>query len=518
MVIITGGIDLSVGSSFALLGVLLSIMLTAWHLPWPLAVVLVLGARRARSARSMGCSSRASACSPSSSPSAACFSTAVWRGSSPTTRRRGSATRRDSRLCSGWPPAASSACRRRSSRCVVIGAVMWVVLHRSVYGRHLFATGRNEVAARYSGIRTRSRHRESPTSILGVLTGLSAIIFAFYTNSVSPSSHGNFFELYGIAAAVLGGCSLRGGEGSVIGILLGATLLQVLQNLVNLLGIPSSLNFAVMGGVILVGVVGDRVLQRAGRRASPPSSGRQEETDMSTRRRAVATDLCGRRSCWRGAARQDPTTRTLAFVTNNATGLLDDRAKGRGEGRRRTAGRHDRVPPGRRHGRRAETHRGRSAGQGRRWHRHQPGGSGQPDGHAERRGAARRRVHARQRRARFEQARVLRRHRQRGGRPAGRRPDQGRPCPQGGKIALFVGKLDARNAQERLQGIKEAIAGTNDRDPRRSHGRHRPGAGESERLGNARRPRRRRRARRPLELQRPGDSQRRARRRTRSAR
>lgn len=102
---------------------------------------------------------------------------------------------------------------------------------------------------------------------LGALTGLSAIVFAFYTNSVSPSSHGNFFELYGIAAAVLGGCSLRGGEGSILGIVLGATLLQVLQNLVNLLGIPSSLNFAVMGGVILVGVVGDRVLSRRPSRA-----------------------------------------------------------------------------------------------------------------------------------------------------------------------------------------------------------------------------------------------------------
>ena len=64
------------------------------------------------------------------------------------------------------------------------------------------------------------------------------------------------------AAAVLGGCSLRGGEGSVLGIALGAVLLQVLQNLVNLLGIPSSLNFAVMGGVILAGVVMDGQLQR----------------------------------------------------------------------------------------------------------------------------------------------------------------------------------------------------------------------------------------------------------------
>jgi ribose transport system permease protein len=61
---------------------------------------------------------------------------------------------------------------------------------------------------------------------------------------------------------VLGGCSLRGGEGSILGIVLGAILLQVLQNLVNLLGIPSSLNFAVMGTVILIGVLADQQLVR----------------------------------------------------------------------------------------------------------------------------------------------------------------------------------------------------------------------------------------------------------------
>jgi ribose transport system permease protein len=87
-------------------------------------------------------------------------------------------------------------------------------------------------------------------------------LLAFYTNSISPSSHGNFYELYAIAAAVLGGCSLRGGEGSVIGIVIGTALLQVLQNLVNLLGIPSSLNFAVMGTVILIGVVADELVRR----------------------------------------------------------------------------------------------------------------------------------------------------------------------------------------------------------------------------------------------------------------
>ncbi len=140
---------------------------------------------------------------------------------------------------------------------IVIAAVMWVVLHRSVFGRYLYAIGKNEEAAKYSGIHT-GRVVMAAYVICGVLTALSAVYFAMYTRSISPASHGNFYELYAIAAAVLGGFSLRGGEGSLVGAVLGTVLLQELQNLVNLLGIPSSLNFAVMGGVILIGVLIDQ--------------------------------------------------------------------------------------------------------------------------------------------------------------------------------------------------------------------------------------------------------------------
>jgi Ribose/xylose/arabinose/galactoside ABC-type transport systems, permease components len=149
---------------------------------------------------------------------------------------------------------------------ILIALVTWVLLHRSVYGRYLFATGRNSEAARYAGINTRWTITIAYV-IAGALTAVSGIMFAFYTNSVSPANHGNAYELYGIAAAVLGGCSLRGGEGSVIGIIIGAALLQVLRNLVNLLGIPSSLDFAVMGAVILIGVMADQILsERRNRR------------------------------------------------------------------------------------------------------------------------------------------------------------------------------------------------------------------------------------------------------------
>ena len=266
LVIITGGIDLSVGSSFALLGVLLSMMLTEWHLPWPFAVPVIVGL-----AALLGVVHGLLITRLRLQPFIVTLcGLLVYRGlarfiADDETKGFGDAAgfrtlqRLMTRSVFGVPtPFVAMA---------LIGAVMWVVLHRSVYGRHLFATGRNEVAARFSGIDVR-RVIVSAYVILGVLTGISAIIFAFYTNSISPSSHGSFFELYGIAAAVLGGCSLRGGEGSIVGILLGTTLLQVLQNLVNLLGIPSSLNFAVMGAVILVGVAGDQILQRRTARVS----------------------------------------------------------------------------------------------------------------------------------------------------------------------------------------------------------------------------------------------------------
>jgi ribose transport system permease protein len=267
LVIITGGIDLSVGSSFALLGVLLSIMLTEWHLPWPFAVLVIVGL-----AALLGVVHGLLITRLQLQPFVVTLcGLLVYRGlarfiADDETKGFGDAAgfRTLQRLMTGSffgvpTPFVAMA---------LIGAVMWVLLHRSVYGRHLFATGRNEIAARFSGIDVR-RVIVSTYVILGVLTGISAIFFAFYTNSISPSSHGSFFELYGIAAAVLGGCSLRGGEGSIVGILLGTTLLQVLQNLVNLLGIPSSLNFAVMGGVILVGVVGDQILQRRAARIAP---------------------------------------------------------------------------------------------------------------------------------------------------------------------------------------------------------------------------------------------------------
>ena len=94
------------------------------------------------------------------------------------------------------------------------------------------------------------------------LAALGGILFALDSNSISPSSFGNFFELYAIAAAVLGGCSLRGGEGSIFGVLIGTAVMQVLYNLIVLMRISGTLEFAIIGIVILFGVIVDECVKR----------------------------------------------------------------------------------------------------------------------------------------------------------------------------------------------------------------------------------------------------------------
>ena len=145
---------------------------------------------------------------------------------------------------------------------VAIGIVSAIFLSRTIWGRYLLALGRNEEAARFSGINT-NRVTLMAYVICTVLAAVGGMLFALDSTSVSPSSFGNSYELYAIAAAVLGGCSLRGGEGSIFGVVIGTAVMQVLNNLITLLKIPQSLEYTIIGGVILIGVLGDEFVRRA---------------------------------------------------------------------------------------------------------------------------------------------------------------------------------------------------------------------------------------------------------------
>ncbi len=142
-----------------------------------------------------------------------------------------------------------------------LAVVAGIFLNHTIYGRYLLAVGRNEQAARYSGINTDGIVMMAYV-ICSLLAGIGGVLFALDINSIQPSNHGNFYELYAIAAAVLGGCSLRGGEGSILGVVIGAAVMRVLYNSINLLGIPTQLEFAIIGGVILIGVVVDELVKR----------------------------------------------------------------------------------------------------------------------------------------------------------------------------------------------------------------------------------------------------------------
>jgi ribose transport system permease protein len=265
LVIITGGIELSVGSMMALLGVLMSMMLTEWHIGVVPAILLCILVAMMLSLTHGLLITRINM-----QPFIVTLCGLLFY--------RGLARFISNDETKGFGTVAGLDFLRFLANgnlfkipmpfvlLILISIIAWVALHRSVYGRYLFAAGRNAEAARYAGINTRGIITTAYV-VAGALTAISGIIFAFYTNSVSPANHGNAYELYGIAAAVLGGCSLRGGEGSIVGILIGTALIQVLRNLVNLLGIPSSLDLAVMGAVILIGVMADQILtERRNRR------------------------------------------------------------------------------------------------------------------------------------------------------------------------------------------------------------------------------------------------------------
>ena len=258
VVIITGGIDLSIGSQFALLGVILAYLLVNFNWPWPLAVVAVL-----LLCMVLGCFHGLLITRANLQPFVVTLCGLLgYRGLArfishdQTVGFSGDTTYELLRTL------ATGTIFNVPAPFIIFVAVciiMAFVLHGSVYGRYLFAIGRNEEAAVYSGINTKLVIT-SAYILCGFLTGISAILLGFYTNSISPASHGSFFELYAVAACVLGGCSLRGGEGSVLGIFIGTAMIQLLRNIVNLQGIDSSLEFVVMGGVILIAVVFDQVL------------------------------------------------------------------------------------------------------------------------------------------------------------------------------------------------------------------------------------------------------------------
>jgi ribose transport system permease protein len=134
------------------------------------------------------------------------------------------------------------------------------VLTKTKLGRYTYAIGGNEEAALLSGVNVKF-HKAMVYGICGMLSGLAAVILTARLNSAQPIA-GIMYELDAIAATVIGGTSLMGGEGTIIGTLIGAFIMGVLRNGLNLLGVSSFIQQIVIGSVIIIAVLVDMALKK----------------------------------------------------------------------------------------------------------------------------------------------------------------------------------------------------------------------------------------------------------------
>src|SRR3954470_12039178 len=177
-----------------------------------------------------------------------------------------------------------------------IGAIAIVafVMHRTLFGRYCYAIGSNPEAARLSGIPVVTV-RLVTFIAAAALSGVAGMLYVAYLPTATPSL-GNAFELHAVAAAVLGGCSLQGGKGTVFGVLIGAGILQITFNAVNLVG-QSLWQNVVAGGVILTAVIVDKLFEKSrtfggvrSAAASPPAAAATAPTAAATTPTTAATE------------------------------------------------------------------------------------------------------------------------------------------------------------------------------------------------------------------------------------
>ncbi|OHB93239.1 MAG: hypothetical protein A3E19_02930, partial [Planctomycetes bacterium RIFCSPHIGHO2_12_FULL_52_36] len=142
----------------------------------------------------------------------------------------------------------------------VLSAAIFVITRYTVFGRYVYAVGGNEEAARLSGINVKGV-KFWVYVVSGMFAGICGIILASRLGSGDPKL-GLMYELIAIAAVVLGGTSLMGGRGSVIGTIFGALFMGILENGLLLKGVPTFYQWVVKGLVILIAVVIDQLKRR----------------------------------------------------------------------------------------------------------------------------------------------------------------------------------------------------------------------------------------------------------------
>lgn len=262
-VIISGGIDLSIGTVMTLSAVMTAIVATEVHLPLPLAILA--GVATGTVAGLVNGVLIAKLKIPSFIATLGMLNVAkglalvisglkpIYFNDTPEFNRAamGSAT---GALIPGFDvPNVVVA--------LFAGAVLaGVILTRTILGRYTFALGSNEEAARLSGVNV-DRWKIAVFGLAGLFSGIAGVVIGARLNSAQPSL-GLGYELDAIAAAVIGGTSLSGGEGSILGTVIGAFIISTLTNGLRILSVPQEWQTVVTGSIVIVAVYLDIVRRR----------------------------------------------------------------------------------------------------------------------------------------------------------------------------------------------------------------------------------------------------------------
>jgi ribose transport system permease protein len=136
-----------------------------------------------------------------------------------------------------------------------------LVMRFTTFGRDAFAMGGNEDVARLSGVSV-ARNKLLLYSLAGALSGLAGIMWVSRFIGTSPGAGGLTLQLTAVAAVVIGGTSLAGGRGTIIGTVLGLLLLQLVDNVLNLLDVPSYYHLVSVGAVLLIAAIANLMHKR----------------------------------------------------------------------------------------------------------------------------------------------------------------------------------------------------------------------------------------------------------------
>lgn len=137
---------------------------------------------------------------------------------------------------------------------LLLSVILYIVSKKTVFGRHVYAVGSNERTTRLSGINV-NRVKLGVYALMGAVVAFASLLQVSRIGAMDPANAGSGYELDAIAAVIVGGTSMSGGKGSVIGTVFGMLIIAVMNNLLNLLGVPPFLREAFKGAIIIAAVL-----------------------------------------------------------------------------------------------------------------------------------------------------------------------------------------------------------------------------------------------------------------------